>query len=454
MLERRMYIIIVGAGEVGGYLARILVEEQHDVALLEIDENICRTMESSLDALVVEGSGVNYESLQRAGIQKADLVIAVTEVDEVNLIACMTAMKFGNDPLTVARVREEGYLAGHGALSASELGLDLLVGPEQAVAYKIQRLLRYEGAGEIRELAGNLRLLELPLSPDSPLVHDTLADLRDVIPASALIAGARGPRGLRIPRGNDTLTVDERAYVLCPPDDIDTLIILSGKPWHHVRRVLIIGAGNIGFRLAKELEKERLYPTIVELDRGRATWLSKNLTKSIVLLGDGTDPDLLREQLEESADAVVVLLEDDEKAVLVGLFAKHLGAKKVIVRSDKIAYAPIAHGLGIDSLISPRRAVANSILRFVRRGRVESTHMLGDHEAEIIELIVPEQPRRHEIIERPLRELDFPAGSLIGAVVRDGVATIAAGDTVLRPGDDLLVVTTPAAVHRIQKIFE
>ncbi len=269
-----MYIIIVGAGEVGGYLARILAEEQHDVAIIEIDEKLCRSLETSLDALVVHGSGVNYDTLQKAGIRRADLVIAVTEVDEVNLIACMTATKLGNEVLTVARVREDQYLAGHGSLSADELGLSMLVGPERAVAQKVIDLLRYEGAGEIRELAGNLRLLELPLSPDSPLVHEPLSELRDVLPPNSLIAAAKGPRGLRIPRGDDVLNVDERAYVLCTADDVDQLVILSGKPWHHVRHVLIVGAGNIGFRVARELEKQRLYPTIIEVDHERATWVS------------------------------------------------------------------------------------------------------------------------------------------------------------------------------------
>jgi trk system potassium uptake protein len=448
-----MYIIIVGAGEVGGYLARILVEEQHDVAIIDADERLCRSLDASIDALVVHGTGVDYRILKRAGIQKADLVIAVTEVDEVNLIACMTAAKLGKAPMTVARVRESLYLAGEGTLTTKELGLSLLVGPERAVATKVVELLRYEGAGEIRELIGGLRLLELPLSTDSPLVHDSLAELRDVLPPDCLVVGALGPRGMRIPRGEDTLTVDERAYLLTTPDAIDQLLILSGKPWHHVRHVLIIGCGNIGFHLAKELESQRLYPTIVEIDRDRAAWISKNLTKSLVLQGDGTDPELLREQLDEAADAVVVLLEDDEKAVLVGLFAKHLGAKKVVVRGDKLAYAPIAHKLGIDSLISPRRAVADAILRFVRRGRVASTYMLGDHDAELIELLVPDAPGFRELVEKPLRDLQFPSGALVGAVIRGGSAFIAGGDTVLKPGDDVLVVTIPTAVHQVEELF-
>ena len=446
-----MYIIIVGAGEVGGYLARILVEEQHDVAIIERDAKLARALDNSLDALVVHGNGVSHKTLEQAGIRKADLVIAATQVDEVNLIACMTAMKLGRSPLTVARVRDVEYLGGEMSLT-EELGLSLLVGPERAVAQKVVDLLAYEGAGEMRELAGGkVQLLELPLSADSPLVNEKLSELRDVIPASALIVAARGPDGLRIPRGDDRLAVDERAYVLATPDCIGEFLILSGKPWHHVRHVLIVGCGNIGFHLAKELEAQRLYPTIIEQDAERATYVHQQLQKSIVLHGDGTDPDLLREQLEEEADAVVVLLEDDEKSVLVGLFAKHLGARKVIVRSDKLAYAPIAHRLGIDSLISPQRAVADSILRFVRRGRIASSHMIGDHEAEILELKV--SPRATEVLGKPLSHVDIPKGALIGAVVREDGAHIATGDTVLEPGDDLLVVVTPDVVHEVERLL-
>ncbi len=449
-----MYIIIVGAGEVGGYLARILTEEQHDVAIVESDEEICRGLDSQLDALVVHGSGVSHHALERAGIRKADLVIAVTEVDEVNLIACMTANRIGDKPMTVARVRDDEYLLGEGALSAQELGLSLLVGPERAVAAKVVDLLRYEGAGERRELPGDLTLLELPLSPDSPLVHDTLADLADVIPPGSLVVGARGPRGMRIPHGTDRLAVDERAYVLTEAGNIDELVILSGKPWHHVHHVLIVGCGNIGFHLSKELERQRLFPSIVESDRSRAAWVAKNLTKSLVRHGDGTDPEFLKELLDENKDAVVVLIDDDEKAVLIGLLAKHLGAKKVVVRADKLAYAPIAHSMGIDSMISPRRAVANSILRFVRRGRIASAFMLGDHEAEILQLSVPPEPRHKGVVGVPLRDIEFPAGSLIGAVIRDGKGFVATGKTELEPGDDLLVVTTPNIVHKVERLLE
>lgn len=449
-----MYIIIVGAGEVGNYLARILVEERHEVAIIEQDEKLARDLEASLDALVIAGSGVSREALMRAGIERADLVLAVTQIDEVNLIACMTAEKFGQNVRSVARVREARYLMGYSSLTARDLGVDLLISPEQAVASRVVDLLQYEGSGEVGYIANDqIAVLELPLSENSPLCHEPLASLRADLPSPSLVAAVRGADGLRIPKGDDVLKADERAFILTTPENIDEFLIMSGKPWHHVRHVLIVGCGTIGLHLAKQLEGQRLYPTIIEKDPDQAERVAKALHKSIVLRGDGTNPEMLREQLEEEADAVVVLIEDDEKALLTGLFARHLGAKKVVVRCEKLDYAPIGFKMGVDALISPRRAVADAILRYVRRGMIASTYMLGDHEGEIIDFTVPEKPAREEILHRPIREIPFPEGSLLGAIVRKGKVEIPTGETILQPGDELLVVTLPQSVRSLEKLF-
>ena len=450
-----MYILIVGAGEVGSYLAKILVEEHHDVAVVEIDETLARRVEAELDALIIHGSGVSHEVLRRAGVRKADLVIAVTEVDEVNLIACMTASRLGKRDLrTVARVRQSAYLTGGGSLSPSELGLDMLIGPEQAVADRVVHLLKFEGAGEIRYLADDrIVLLELPLTADSPLVHETLAELSETFPKPSLVAAVYGAEGLVMPHGQTQLKSDERAEILTTPENIDEFLILSGKPWHHVRHTLIIGCGTIGFRVAQQLEGQGLKPTIIEHDPTRAKFVAKQLKRSLVLHGDGTDPDLLREQLTEITDAVVVLLDDDNEALLTGAYCKHLGAKKVIVRGDNLAYKPIAHKLDIDALLSPRRAVANTILQFVRRDVVRSTAMLGDHEGEIVEITLPTWPANEHLYDTTLKDLKLPAGALVGVVIRGKDVFIPGGDTVLYAGDRVMVVTAIDSIGAVGRFF-
>ncbi len=449
-----MYIVIVGAGEVGTYLARILVDDSHDVAIIESDDAIARSLESELDALVLSGSGVSHNTLRRAGVRKADLVIAATSVDEVNLIVAMNAAKLGKDGLqTIARVRDSSYLAGEEALSAQELGLSLLVGPELSVANRVIGLLSFQGSGEIRYLAdGRVTLLGLTLSDDSPFVHDKLSELRGTFPEPSLVVAVHGPKSLVLPNGETRLRVNERVDVLTTPENVDELLILSGRPWHHVRDVLLIGCGTIGFSVAKQLESRRIYPTIIEVDPERAAYVARRLSRSVVLCHDGTDINLLREQMAERADAVVVLLESDHDSMVAAAFCKHLGAKKVISRVDQLAYAPIAHRLGIDALISPSRAIADAILRYVRRGSIDSLAMLGDHEAELIELHV-EEGNEDELLNRPLRELDLPKGSMIGAVMRDGEVELATGDTILRVGDSIMVIAKTEALGTIERRF-
>jgi trk system potassium uptake protein TrkA len=452
-----MYIVIVGAGEVGSYLARILVEEGHDVAVVEIDERLARRLDASLNALVVNGSGVSPSVLQRAGVERADLLLAVTAVDEVNLIACMTARKYGGGRLrAVARVRQSQQLVGGlPALSAEDLGLDALVSPEEAITGATMGVLHYAGSGEMRELAGGkLVLVGMVLGPDSPLVHETLAALRSDLPGESLVVAVQGREGVRIPTGADRLQVDERAFILTVPQNLTELTILSGQPWYHVQRTLIVGCGDTGLALARELERQKLTPTIIEKDQQRAELVAGLLPRSLVLHGDGSDPELLRSRIEEGQiDAVVVLLEDPEKSVLIGIFAKSLGARKVIVRCDKPAYAHLAHQLGIDAIISPKRAMTDAILRYVRRGKVASTLLLGEHDAEVIELRLPDRPARPDLVEKRLKDLRFPQGALIAAVIRGAEVFIPTGSTVLRPGDDLLVVCRPEALGQIEKLL-
>jgi trk system potassium uptake protein TrkA len=248
--------------------------------------------------------------------------------------------------------------------------------------------------------------------------------------------------------------VDERVFVLTLPQNLAELVALSGQPRHLVRRVLIVGCGNTGLAVARKLERHGLCPTILEKAKDRAEEVASILSSSLVVHSDASNPEVLRARIEEGdVDAVVVLLKEPELSVLIGIFAKSLGARKVVARCDEAGYVPLAHKLGIDAIVSPKRAMINAILRYVRRGTVESTLLLGDHEAEILEFKVPERPEVRDLIEKPLKDLHFPRGSLVGAVVRNGEASIPSGNTILRPGDSLFVACGQELLSRVERLL-
>jgi trk system potassium uptake protein len=450
-----MYVVIVGAGEVGRHVAETLVDEGHEVVLVEMDEELARSLDASLNALVVHGSGVSAAALRRAGVDRADLFLAVTSTDEVNLIACMTARKYGPERLrVVARVRQSRGVVGEFSLSAEDLGLDALISPEQAISTAALDDLRFAGSGEMRELAGGkVVLVGLDLATDSPLVHDTLADLRREFGGEFVVVGVQGPEG-RIPSGRERLAPNDRAFVVTHPRFLTELAILSGKPWYQARRVLIVGCGNTGLTLARALESRSPAPTIMEVDRERAELVAALLPRSLVLNADASDPEVLRRTIDEQeVDAIVVLLKDPEKAVLIGIFAASLGVSKVIVRCDKPDYTPFANRLGVDAVISPKQAMVDAIHRYIWRGRAEVTLLLGDRQAEVIHFTVPERPARGELCRRPLKDLNFPAGVVIGALIRGGEVIIAPEDVVLRPGDELVIVSAPEVLGRVEKML-
>jgi trk system potassium uptake protein len=450
-----MYVVIVGAGEVGSHVARTLIEEGHDVAVIENDDELARRLDATLDALVIHGSGVSPAVLQRAGVRRADLLLAVTSTDEVNLIACMTGRKYGGPRLrTVARVRQSPDVVGDLALSAEDLGLDALISPEAAMTTAALEDLRFAGSGEMRELAGGkVVLVGMDLAPDSPLVHETIAELRADFPEDFVVVGVQGKNG-RIPTGSDRLEPDDRAFVLAKPEHLTELAILSGQPWYHARHTMIIGCGNTGLALARALEKQGLKPLIIEKDRDRAELVATLLPQSLVLQGDGADPELLQSQIEDAKiDALVVLLKDPEKSVLIGVFATSLGVAKVVARCDKPAYTHLANRLGVDAVISPKQAMTDAIHRYVRSGKVELTLTLGAQQAEIVHFTIPEAPRRADVIRKPLSELGLPDKSLIGALIRGDEVTLAPQSEVLRPGDELLVISDLEGLARIEKML-
>ena len=451
-----MHIIIIGAGEVGRYLAEILCEERQDVYVIEQNEKLARELDEKLDARVLHGTGISRKNLTRAGIERADLLLAVTQVDEVNLVAAMTADKINPRCRTVARVRDTRFLYGADALNAEEYGIDFLLSPEGAVARQVVNLLQYAGPGQISSLAdGSVTLLELPVLPHSTLPYLTCSEFGTALPAHSTLVAVLGEHGLRIVDPEARLNVGERVFVLCAPGEINEILALVGSEEQHIKRVLLIGGGIIADHVAQALERLKFDVTIIERNAQRAEEIAVSLPKSTIILGDGTDPLLLQDQLREGQDAIVVLPQEDTSALLTGIVAKHFEVKKVIVRLDNQAYAPLAHKLGIDALISPRRAVADAILHFVRRSHILSTTMLGNHQGELIDFRI--DARSNERLTRvPIGELRLPKHSLIGAIARAGeVITPRAGDdTRIQLGDHVFVVALRDAVPKLEALFE
>ncbi len=451
-----MYIVIAGAGAVGGYVGRVLVEEGHEVVLVERDEEVARRIDSTLEALVITGPSTSPQTLQQAGVADADLLLAVTGLDEVNLITCMTARKYGSARLRViARVRQSRSMASL-ALSAEDLGLDALISPQQAVAQAALEDVHYRGSGEIHELAGGrLALIGMMLPEDSPWVTGTVAEIRPKLPAQSLVVAVQSREGFRIPSGKDRLLPGERAFIVVPPEHVSQLADLSTEEDRQVRNVLVIGCGNTGLAVAQRLERQRwMSTTIIETDPRRAEQVASQLPRTLVLEGDGSDPALLQNQLARGrAEAVLVLLKDAEKALLGGIFAKSLGARKVIARCDKPAYDHLAHQLGVDAVISPRRAMTNAILRYVHTGDVRATLVLGDHDVDVTDFKIPEHPEWAELVTRPIRELQFPDDFLIAGVVREGEVIIPSGATQLQPKDEVLVACRLHTLRELERLL-
>ena len=448
-----MYIIIVGAGDVGFNLAETLVSEGHDVVVIENNEKISSRIDQVLDAMVIQGSGLSRAVLNEAGIRNADLFIAATRIDEVNLVSCTIAQKAGPHSLrTVARIKEIELYTDN-AIHGRDLGISLLIGPRESVVEQIMGQMLFSGSGQIRTMAdGHLSLLELPLAPSSPLVNKPIASLREELPMPSLIVGVYGPNGFRIPDGKLQLSPDERVDILTPSAQIQKLLKWSSNKQHTTKHVLILGAGATGIRLARRIEHSKMACTVLEADKSKCENAAKVLNKSNVIQGDPSDTAFLKEQMGVDPDAVFVDLDDDEKNVLLGLFAKQLGAHKVIVLSNKLAYTPLAHKMGIDAVFSPQLAMAKAILQFIRQGNAR--FMLGDHDGEVLEIVIPTPPKNRAILEHPLSEIDFPDHALLGAVSRDKTVFMPNGKTILESGDKLFIFVLTPAIQAVEKLFQ
>lgn len=444
-----MRAIIIGAGKIGFHIAKVLMEEKHDVVVIDLNADKVKEVEEMLDIQGIAGNGASGQVLEKAGVKEANLLVAVTETDEVNMIACVLAKEYGVAK-TVARVRNPEYVKEKRRHKGIFSDIDLIINPELVTAKEIANLIEVPEALDVVYYAGGkIQLLELRIPPTAPVAGKKVNTLEPEYPF-LLVAILRDKKML-IPRGDDRILPDDIVFVLAKTKEMVSIEKLLGTERQKAERVMILGADMTGYFLAKSLEEKRISVKIIEKRYERCQEVSQNLEHTLVLHGDGTDIDLLKAEGAGDTDVFVCLTDDDKLNLLVSLLAKHLGTKRSIAQVRRSDYIPLMESVGIDVGVSPRLLTANAILRFIKRGaHVVSVTLLGEARAEMIELVVPESSR---VVNRKLSDLNFPSQAIVGSIYRGDQVIIPTGKDYFKPGDIVSVFALPSAIARVEEYF-
>jgi len=442
-------IIIVGAGKVCCQIAKTLSSEKHDVILIEKNDTIRQSAQNNLDVLTILGNGANVRTLEEAGIKQAEMIIAVTSSDEVNMIACMTAKQFGV-PQKIARIRNPEYLYAN-ALSREKLGIDLTINPERATAKEIVKLLKSPiNVAQVQSFAGGkVQLFELKVEENFPFLNQKLKTITFKYPI--LVAAIYRNDKIIIPNGEEKILPGDNLHILIKKDYFSELNEIFNEKPLSVQNVMILGGSRIGIQTALLLTKLGINTKLIERDKEKCEKIAENLPHTLVINGDGTNIDLLKSEGIETTDGFVAVTGFDEDNLLVALLAKHLGTKKVIAKVDRVNYIPILEKIGVDAVVNPRMTTASAILRFIRRGKIISLTLLKEGEAEVIELIVSPHSK---IINTPLKNANLPHNSIIGAIVRKDEVIIPHGDDIIQPEDKIVIFALSSDIKEIEKIFD
>jgi trk system potassium uptake protein TrkA len=445
-------ILIVGAGEVGFHIASHLALENKDVVVLDIDPDAIRRVSDNLDVQVVLGSGSSPLVLEEAGIQGAEIILALTNSDEINLVACLVADIISPTTKKLARIRSADFDNYHENFREAAPHIDTIINPDTEVVNTIYRMMSIPGAVDIGEFAdGRLKFVGVNLEDDSKLAGARLLDLPDIIgEARPLIAAVVREDELIIPRGDDRLQTGDLVYFISEEHKLLDTLSLFNKYDQPMKRVLIVGGGRIGFRMASLLEEHSIYCKIIERNPDRCTYLAENLNKPIVLCGDGSDQELLSEENIQDMDLVITLTKDEETNILASLLAKRMGARKAITRISKFSYFPLTNAIGIEQVVSPRLSAINSILQHIRKGKVLSAISIKGEQAEVIEAVALETT---DIVEKPLRDISFPKGAMVAGIIRGELIIVPTGDSVIQPNDRVIIFARKEAISKIEKIL-
>ena len=447
-----MKVIIVGAGEVGFHIASHLARENKNVVVIDKDPAAIRRVSDNIDVQVVIGSGSSPVVLKEAGIKEAEILLAVTDSDDTNLGACLVSNLISPATKKLCRIRYADYDEYHEALRENAPHIDTIINPEIEVVKKIFRLMSVPGAVEVNDFAdGRVVFIGIYLDEFAKLSGVRLSDIyAKTGKQSPLIAAVVRDEELIIPRGQHELKAGDLIYFISKKEKLVESLSIFDKQVEPIGRVMIVGGGSIGFRLASLLEENSISTKIIEKNPERCTELAEKLNKAVVLHGDGSDQELLREENIQDMDIAVMLTNDEETNILASLLAKRMGASKAITKVNRFSYLPLMAIVGIEKVVSPRLSAINSILRHIRRGKVLSVVSIKGEQAEIIEAVPTDNSA---IILKPLKNIALPKGVLVTGIIRGERVMIPSGESVINPNDRIIIFAKKQAIQKLDKIL-
>lgn len=444
-----MRVIVVGAGEVGFQLAKFLSAEGIDVVVIDKNKDKLKRISDEIDVALIEGEGGAPSVLEEAGADEADILLAVTDTDETNMIACLVAKVMFQIPRNVARIRNLEYFSNDVLLQS--LSINPAISPEIEAAKAVIRLIEVPFAADVEDFEdGRVKIIGFRIPPDSKLINKAFKNLNLTNPKILIGTIHRGDTVI-IPSGDDTLKKNDIIYLPVNREEIGLVSGSIGGTTRPVKRIMIVGGGRIGFYLAKTMEERNLGIKIIERNADRCKFLLKSLKKSVILHGDGSDQKLLEEENINDMDVFAAISNNEELNIMSSLLAKSLGAKKVITIVNRTEYLLLANNLGIEAVLSPRLITASAILKYVRSGNIISLTTVSEGKAEIMEAVAKDGS---VLIGKTLIEVELPKKTLIGAIIRNDHIIIPSGNDKIAANDKLIIFTLKESIKQVEKLLK
>lgn len=449
-----MKVIIIGAGEIGYDLASVLSDEKHDVTVLDRSKSAIKEVSNSLDVLAMRGNATSVNDLVKAGVDEADIMIAVTSIDEVNMIASMMSKRLGAN-MVIARVRNDELSRQDSPIKPIDLGIDVIIHPELSAAQEIYQLIRSSSASDLVQLADNkIQIIGIRLEKSSPLIGKSLIEYAQKFPNLIFRVVSIARRGMTImPRGKMKLQALDQIFIIAKTEDIPSIVDTTGRTDQHISSIMIAGGTPIGEMLAQILIQntdENYTIKLIEPDRTEAERLANNLREVMVLHGNPTDPNLLTSEGINETDAFISVTRDEESNIISCLMAKHLEVSKTVALVSKPDYIPLSQTIGLDSAINKKSAASDEIHRHVREGKLLSVTALHGVKAEVIEL---QADSKSKVVKKPIKDISFPDGCLVGGIINNGRVEIATGDSQIKASDRVIIFSLPKVVDKVTKLF-